>query len=45
MTNRDRIKLLSGPYLPPKLKRGDRAFCIYRDADVLITGWSDARIP
>src|SRR5580692_10451933 len=37
--------LIAGPYLPPQLKKGDRAFCHYRDCDVIITGWSNARIP
>jgi hypothetical protein len=27
------------------LKRGDRATCLYRDADVRITGWSNGPIP
>jgi hypothetical protein len=40
----DRHKLLFGPYQAPPLKRGDRAVCLYRDAEVVITGWSDARI-
>ena len=44
MTNRDRVKLLAGPYTPPKLHKGQRAFCLLRDCDVVITGWSDARI-
>ena len=37
-------KLLHGPYTPPALQRGDRATCLYHDADVMITGWTDARI-
>jgi hypothetical protein len=37
--------LLSGPYRPPRLKVGDRATCLYRDRDVAVTGWTDARIP
>jgi hypothetical protein len=37
--------LLFGPYTPPALRRGDRATCLFRDADVIITGWSDGRIP
>src|SRR5262249_4991333 len=37
-------RLLYSPYAPPALRRGDRATCLYRDADVLITGWSDGRI-
>src|SRR5262249_54281762 len=38
-------RLLYGPYAPPRLRRGDRATCLYRDGDVLITGWSAGRIP
>ena len=45
MTGRDRIKLLFGPYRPPALRRGDRASCLLRDCDVVITGWSGGRIP
>jgi len=41
----ERVKLLFGPYNPPPLKRGDRAFCLYRDQLVVVTWWSDARIP
>src|SRR5262245_55177485 len=45
MTDRDRRKLLYGPYRAPALRTGDRAFCLARDCDVIITGWTDARIP
>jgi len=38
----DRVKLLFGPYHPPPLKKGDLAACLYRDADVIVTAWSDA---
>ena len=41
----DRVKLLSGPYRPPPLTKGDRAACLYRDADVIVTAWSDAPLP
>ena len=41
----DACKLLHGPYRPQPLRRGDRATCLFRDGDVVITGWSDARIP
>jgi hypothetical protein len=41
----DKVRLLFGPYRPPRLKRGRRATCLYRDADVVITGMSDGRIP
>jgi hypothetical protein len=45
LTDRDRIKLLFGPYKAPPLRRGDRAFCLLRDCDVVVTSWTDARIP
>jgi hypothetical protein len=38
-------ELLSGPYEPPALQRGDRAICFFRDAEVVITSWTNARIP
>jgi hypothetical protein len=41
----DSHQLHLGPYNPPALRRGDRATCLYRDGDVVITGWSDGRIP
>jgi hypothetical protein len=44
MKSSDRTKLLFGPYRPPRLRRGDRATCLYKDCDVAITGWTDARI-
>jgi hypothetical protein len=37
-------RLLHGPYTPPPLRRGDRAVCLYRDCEVVITTWSDGRI-
>jgi transposase-like protein len=40
----DRTKLLFGPYRAPALKRGDRAACLFKDCDVVVTGWTDARI-
>src|SRR5262249_35085080 len=45
LTDRERVKLLSGPYTPPRLKRGDRATCLYRDCTVVVTSWSGGRIP
>ena len=45
MTDRDRLKLLFGPYRAPPLRRGDRATCLYRDTTVVITSWTDAPIP
>jgi hypothetical protein len=44
MQDRDRVKLLFGPYRPPRLRRGDRAACLFKDCDVVVTGWTDARI-
>lgn len=41
----DPFQLHHGPYHPPALRRGDRATCLFRDGDVIITGWSDAHIP
>jgi hypothetical protein len=41
----DRLKLLFGPYQAPPLKRGDRTHCLFRDALVSVTGWTDAPIP
>jgi hypothetical protein len=40
----DRVRLLHGPYRPPRLRRGDRATCLFKDCDVVVTGWTDARI-
>jgi hypothetical protein len=37
--------LLFGPYHAPALRRGDRATCLYRDADVVVTSWTTAPIP
>src|SRR4051794_34410080 len=45
MTRADQVRLLHGPYRPPPLRRGDRAACLFRDGDVVVTGWSSARIP
>jgi hypothetical protein len=36
--------LLFGPYCAPRLRRGDRAVCLFRDADVVVTSWTDAPI-
>jgi hypothetical protein len=44
MKDRERVKLLFGPYCPPRLRRGDRAICLFKDCDVTVTGWTDARI-
>jgi hypothetical protein len=40
----DRVRLLHGPYEAPPLRVGDRATCLFRDCDVVMTGWTDARI-
>jgi hypothetical protein len=40
----EHVRLLHGPYKPPRLRRGDRATCLFRDAEVIVTGWSDGRI-
>ncbi|HJZ59958.1 MAG TPA: hypothetical protein VKE74_33760, partial [Gemmataceae bacterium] len=45
MTNPDLVRLIGGPYRPPRVRVGDVATCLYRDRDVVITSWSDARIP
>jgi hypothetical protein len=45
MRDASRYQLLHGPYTAPALRRGDRATCLLRDADVIITAWSDGRIP
>jgi hypothetical protein len=44
MRPHERTKLLFGPYQTPALKRGNRATCLFRDCDVVVTGWTDARI-
>jgi hypothetical protein len=41
----DKVRLLFGPYQAPPLKRGQRAWCLYRDAAVAVTTWSDAPLP
>jgi hypothetical protein len=45
MTDRERVKPLFGPYQAPPLNRGDRTTCLYRDATVVVTSWTDAPIP
>jgi hypothetical protein len=40
----DRVRLLHGPYRAPRLRKSDQAFCHFRDCDVVVTGWTDARI-
>jgi hypothetical protein len=41
----DPTRLRFGPYRPPAVRKGDRAFCLYRDTDVIVTAWTAARIP
>jgi hypothetical protein len=41
----DPSRLRFGPYTPPAVKKGDRTSCLYRDADVVVTAWTAARIP
>ncbi len=45
MIDRDKIKLLFGPYYPPPLRKGDRAFCLYRDCLVIVGTGTDAPMP
>jgi hypothetical protein len=42
--DRARTRLLFGPYRPPRLRKGDRATCLYRDCNVIVITWTDARI-
>lgn len=44
MNQRERVRLLFGPYRAQPLKKGDRATCLLRDCTVVITSWTDARI-
>jgi hypothetical protein len=45
MIDDGKTALLFGPYHAPALQVGDRTHCLYRDADVIITSWTDAPIP
>jgi hypothetical protein len=45
MIDHDLVKLLHGPYRTPRLRVGDRAFCLLRDCEIVITSITDARIP
>src|ERR1700738_4755752 len=38
------VKLLFGPYRIPKFHRGTRVHCQLRDHDVIVTGYTNARI-
>ncbi len=44
MIDPELVRLIGGPYRPPHVKVGDVATCLYRDCDVVITAWHDARI-
>jgi hypothetical protein len=44
MNAREKVKLLFRPYKAPRLRCGDRAFCLFRDCDVVITSLTAARI-
>jgi hypothetical protein len=44
-TDPDKVKLLHGPYKTPRLRRGARVHCLYRDKLVIVTGLSAGRIP
>jgi hypothetical protein len=37
-----RLVLHYAPYQAPAVRVGDRATCLLRDADVVITSWTDA---
>ena len=37
--------VLIGNYTPPAVRKGDRVTCLYRDADCIVTGIHDGRIP
>ena len=37
--------LLAGPYLAPRLRKGSRTQCLYRDAEIVITSMSNGRTP
>jgi hypothetical protein len=43
MIDRDRLKLLFGPYKPPRCRRGDVVFCDVR-GEVVVRGMSSGRI-
>jgi hypothetical protein len=40
-----RTELLHAPFTPPALQRGARTICLFRDCEVIVTSWSDARLP
>src|SRR5262249_25654004 len=40
----DTVRLLFGPYRPPKLRRGDRVACLFRDCAVVVTSLAETRL-
>ena len=38
------VPTLIGSYAPPAVRKGDRVLCLYRDAECVVTSWSDGRI-
>jgi len=45
MTDADRHRLPFGPFAPPPVRRGNRVLCLYRDCEVVATGWANAHRP
>lgn len=45
MKKHERVRLLFGPYRAPALRVRDRIFCLFRDCEVVVTSWTDGRIP
>jgi hypothetical protein len=43
-SEREKVTLLYGPYTPPRLQLGERAFCLVRDRLIVVTDWSEARL-
>jgi hypothetical protein len=41
----ERFRLLHGPYTAPAVRRGGRLNCLVRDCEVVVTSWTDARLP
>jgi len=37
--------ILLGTYAPQALRKGDRATCLYRDTECVVTSWTEAPIP
>ena len=44
MIDSERVKLLYGPYVPPKCRVGDKLPCEYRGREVMVRGMSDGLI-